>query len=620
MGYPAKDAFPFMLTRRSFTSTLAATSLLRAAGTERPNVLWISCEDIGPHLGCYGDRYADTPNLDRLAALGQRYSCAWSNAPVCAPARTAIISGLYPTSTGSEHMRSKTRLPRGMRMFPQYMREAGYYASNNAKEDYNLEKPGQVWDDSSVKAHWRNRAKDQPFFAVFNLGITHESQIWTRPRTGQHDPAKARVPAYHPDSPEIREDWAQYYDNITTMDSQAAKLLADLESDRLSESTIVFFWADYGSGMPRSKRFPYNSGLQVPLVVHVPEKWRTHCGAAYRAGSVSDRMVSFVDFAPTMLSVAGVPVPAHFHGSAFLGPVTGPAPKYLHGFRGRIDERYDMMRSVRDRKYVYIRNYMPHRSYGARIDYMFQTATTRAWKKQYDAGTLAPPKTYFWENKPVEELNDLEADPDEVRNLAPLEEYRETLDRMFAEQQRHAAAIRDVGYLPESEMHRRAAADSSAPTPFEMGNDDTRYPLKAIMAAAEQAASRCSWEPDFANADPAIRYWMAIGCAVRAMAPPVSMLKDSSPEVRIAAAEAIARFGREEDLRAALEVLGALADPKDPMVALLALQSIDAIGKKALPLKSKLVIPAPRAVAMEANFDKLIGDLARQIQAKLSAA
>lgn len=605
-----------MLTRRKFTAALAGAPLLKAAGNERPNILWISCEDIGPHLGCYGDRYADTPNLDRLAERGQRYSCAWSNAPVCAPARTAIISGLYPTSTGSEHMRSKARLPAGFKMFPQYLREAGYYASNNAKEDYNLEKPGQVWDDSSAKGHWRNRGAGQPFFSVFNLGITHESQIWTRPRTGKHDPEKARIPAYHPDMREVREDWAQYYDNITTMDSQAAKLLADLASDQLADSTIVFFWADHGSGMPRSKRFPYNSGLQVPLLVHVPEKWRTHSGSAYRAGSVSDRMVSFVDFAPTMLSLAGIPAPANFQGSAFLGPQLGKPPEYLHGFRGRMDERYDVIRSVRDRKYVYIRNYMPHRTNGAEIDFMFRTATTRAWKKQYDAGTLTPPKTYFWENKPVEELYDLEADPDEVRNLAPMEEHRETLDRMFLEQQRHAAAIRDVGYLPESEMHRRAAGTS----PYEMGHDNKRYPLTAVMAAAEQAASRCSWEPDYTNADPAIRYWTAIGCAVRAMAPPVAMLKDTSPEVRIVAAEAVARFGRDEDLAAALEVLGTLADPRDSMVALLALQSIDAIGKKALPLKSKLVIPAPRAVAMEANFDKLIGDLARQIQRNLGAA
>ncbi len=609
-----------MLTRRQFATSLlaspAATAISRAARAETPNILCISCEDIGPHLGCYGDAYSVTPNLDRLAAKGQRYNYAWSNAPVCAPARTTIISGMYPTSNGSEHMRSKTRLPHDMKMFPQYLREAGYYVSNNAKEDYNLEKPGQVWDDSSKQAHWRDRHSGQPFFSVFNLEITHESQLRTRPRTGSHDPAKVRVPAYHPDTREVREDWARYYDNITTMDGQAAMLFADLEADGLADSTVVFFWGDHGSGMPRSKRFPYNSGLQVPLLIHVPDRYRAHAGAEYKAGGASQRLVSFVDFAPTVLSLAGVEAPKHFQGSAFLGPLTRPAPEYLHGFRGRMDERYDMMRSVRDRKYVYIRNYMPHRAYGAKIDYMFETATTKVWKKLYDEGTLAPPQTYFWENKPVEELYDLEADPDEVRNLAPMEEHRETLDRLFQEQQRHAAAIRDAGYLPESEMHRRSAGA----TPYEMGHDDKRYPLAAVMAAAEQAAARCSWEPDFANPDPAIRYWMAVGCAVRAMAAPIAMLKDTSPEVRIAAAESIARFGGDADLAAALELLGRYADPKNAnaMVALLALQSIDAIGKKALPIREKLVVPPPRPPTTAPDFERYVGDLARQILANLT--
>ncbi|MEO8026023.1 MAG: sulfatase, partial [Bryobacteraceae bacterium] len=482
-----------MLTRRRFASTLAASissaPIASSAGSPvAPNILWISCEDIGPHLGCYGDTYATSPHLDAFAARSQRYSYAWSNAPVCAPARTTVISGLYAPSTGSQHMRSRTHLPAGIKMFPQYLREAGYYASNNAKEDYNLEKPGQVWDDSSKQAHWRNRG-DRPFFSVFNLEITHESKIRTRPHTWKHDPAKVRVPAYHPDTREVREDWAQYYDNITTMDGQAGRLLAELEKDGLADSTIVFFWGDHGSGMPRSKRVPCNSGLQVPLLVHVPEKWRALAGDAYKPGSASDRLVSFVDFAPTMLSLAGVKAPAQFQGSAFLGPQTSRAPEYLHGFRGRMDERYDMARSIRDRKFVYVRNYMPQRIPGAHIDYMFETPTTRVWKKLYDEGTLAPPRTYFWENKPVEELYDLENDPDEVHNLAPLEEHRETLDRMFTEQQRHAAEIRDLGYLPESEIHRRAAGAA----PYDLGHDNVKYPLSEIMAAAEQAASRCSW-------------------------------------------------------------------------------------------------------------------------------
>ncbi|MFN0167663.1 MAG: sulfatase-like hydrolase/transferase [Bryobacteraceae bacterium] len=235
------------VSRRSLAGALAGGTLLAAPSKPRPNILWITCEDIGPHLGAYGDRYADTPNLDRLAERSLRYRTCWSNAPVCAPARTTIISGVYPTSTGSEHMRSNTRMPPGMRMYPQILREAGYYASNNVKEDYNLEKPGQVWDDSSNRAHWRNRKSGQPFFSIFNFTITHESQIRSRPHTLVHDPAKAPLPSYHPDRPEVRHDWAQYYDNITTMDGMAGKVLAELQRDGLAEDTIVFFSGDHGS-------------------------------------------------------------------------------------------------------------------------------------------------------------------------------------------------------------------------------------------------------------------------------------------------------------------------------------------------------------------------------------
>ena len=190
-----------------------------------PNVLWITCEDTGQELGCYGDKYAETPQLDRLAARGMRYRYAWSNAPVCAPARTTIITGVYPTCLGAEHMRSEVAMPPFMKMFPQFLRERGYYCSNNSKEDYNVTKPGKVWDDSSGKAHWKNRAPGQPFFAVFNILVTHESQIRARPHTLKHDPAKAPLPAYHPDTPEVRHDWAQYYDNITTMDGLVGQRL-----------------------------------------------------------------------------------------------------------------------------------------------------------------------------------------------------------------------------------------------------------------------------------------------------------------------------------------------------------------------------------------------------------
>ncbi|MCY4507510.1 MAG: sulfatase, partial [Acidobacteria bacterium] len=381
------------MRKRAIVAAAVVAAVLAGVGAahaqERPNILWLSSEDNGPALGAYGDAYADTPSLDRLAERGTVYLNAWSNAPVCAPARTAIITGMYPPAVGAHHMRSRVRLPDGVPMFPQLLRAAGYYATNNAKEDYNVEKPGRVWDESSNEAHWRNRPGHgtpgaAPFFAVFNLGITHESRIRQRPHEAVHDPAGVRVPAYHPDTPEVRQDWAQYYDRLTEMDAQVGERLAELEAAGLDGDTIVVYFGDHGVGLPRGKRSLLDSGLRVPLIVYVPPRFRELAGAGYRARASTAELVAFVDLAPTMLSLAGIPPPDHMHGRALLGPHRDPPAEYLYGFRGRMDERYDSVRAVRDGRYVYVRNYAPHRVYGQHVAYMFQTPTTRVWKALYD--------------------------------------------------------------------------------------------------------------------------------------------------------------------------------------------------------------------------------------------
>ena len=559
--------------------------------SQPPNVLWLTCEDMGPHLGAYGDRYSTTPNLDRFAARGLRYLNAWSNAPVCAPARTTLISGLYPTSTGSEHMRSMTRLPARMKMYPQFLREAGYYCTNNSKEDYNLEKPGQVWDDSSPKAHWKNRKAGQPFFAVFNFTITHESQIRRRPHQLVHDPAKVRLPAYHPDTPEVRHDWAQYYDNITEMDAQFGARLKELEEAGLAGDTIVFFYSDHGSGMPRSKRWPYNSGLNVPLIVHFPDKFRHLASKGYAPGGTTDRLVSFVDFAPTLLSLVGIKPPDYLQGHSFMGQYEAAPQSNIYGFRGRMDERYDMVRSVRDKRYVYIRNYMPHRIYGQHVAYMFETPTTQAWKRLFDDGKLKPPQTYFWQVKPAEELYDLEHDPDEVNNLAGSPQHHEILNRLRRAQQELALRIRDVGFLPEDEIHTR----SEGSTPYEMGHDKQRYPLERILSAADLAAS---FHPEgvaqlrqkLGDRDSAVRYWAAMGILARGKSAVTAArgelhkaLLDEAPSVRTMAGEALAKYGDEEDLNKSLRVLLDLAtsSKKDLYGSIRALNAIDELDAKA---------------------------------------
>ena len=567
------------------------------AGAERPNILWLVAEDFSPNLGCYGDTNAVSPNLDKLAAKGLRYTQCWSSAPVCAPARTTLISGVFPTSMGAENMRSEVRIPEYLRTYPQLLREAGYYCVNKSKEDYNI-KTSDIWHESSAKAHYRNRAQGQPFFAAFNMEITHESRIRSKPHDLQHDPASMRVPAYHPDTPEVRRDWAQYYDNITTMDGIVGNHLRELEKQGLADSTIVFFYGDHGSGMPRSKRWPYNSGLHVPLIIHIPPKFQHLAPADYRPGGASARLVAFIDFAPTLLSLAGREAPNWMQGFAFMGAHASPPQQYVHGFRGRMDERYDMVRSVRNDRYVYIRNYMPHLIYGQYLEYMFQTPTTRIWKQLYDEGKLQPPKTFFWETKPAEELYDLESDPDEVHNLADASEHKTTLEELRKAHREHTLRIRDAGFLAEAEQHARAGEG----TIYEMAQDPQRYALERIMSAAELATKPTQGDLPavqklLADQDSGARYWAATGLLVRG-APAIAksrdqlltMLKDPSASVRIVAARALGLHGTENDLPAVLAVLEELMQPakSGAYAAMMALNAIDAMGAKAAPLRPKI--------------------------------
>jgi len=566
-----------------------------ASGAERrPNIVWITSEDHGPHLGCYGDSFATTPNVDRLASRGTLYLHAWSNAPVCAPARTTLISGLYPPSTGSEHMRSMVAFPRGLKMFPQMLREAGYYCTNNAKEDYNIAQPGAVWDESSRKAHWKNRPDGKPFFAVFNSEKSHESRVRVRPHQQVHDPKQVRVPKYHPDTPEVRQDWAQYYDAVSEADADAGVRLQELADAGLMDDTIVFYFADHGSGMPRNKRWPYNSGLQVPLVVYLPKQFEHLANGDYQPGGKSNRLVSFVDFAPTVLSLAGIQPAEWMQGHAFLGKFQAKPQPYVYGFRGRMDERTDMVRSATDGRYVYVRNYMPHKIYGQHLDYMFQTPTTRVWKQMHDEGRLTAAQDLFWNTKQPEELYDLQADPDEVANLAGSAAHREINARLRNAQQTLARQIRDVGFLPEGEIHARATGSS----PYDIGHDEAKYPFERVSATAELASMLApeavgELKQRMRDEDSAVRWWATQGILMRGAAVAsaaktelLAALDDSSPYVRIVAAESLGRYGSESDLKRVLAVLAPLGSPESNgvFVSMAMLNSLDELGEKALPL------------------------------------
>jgi len=587
----------------------------------RPNILWITCEDISPHLGCYGDRRAVTPRLDQLASEGARYVHAFSIAGVCAPSRSCLITGMYPTSIGSQHMRSRAVLPPSIRCFPEYLRQAGYYCTNNVKTDYNFVHDPATWDESSPRAHWRNRKPAQPFFSVFNITVTHESKVraddkeFAKLTAGlspaqRQDPAKLELPPYYPDTPAVRRDWAHYYELITAMDARAGELLDELDADGLSSNTIVFFFSDHGVGLPRAKRWLYDSGIQVPLIIRWPGQIKPE--------SVERRLVSFVDFAPTVLSLASVPIPEHLQGGAFLGSSAVEPRCYVYAARDRMDERYDIIRAVRDSRYKYIRNYEPQRPYAQFLSYAEVGPTMKEFRRLSAAGLLTdPPRLFMRNRKPPEELYDLENDPHEIHNLVRLPKYQEVLDRLRAAHVEWMRDTIDTGLLPEPDMIARAGKEGIYAA---VRNPETPIPLdrlrEVVASRARGPAERDKLIGWLKDPDAAVRYWAAVRlgqaeddspkeaprndspkseagapnaggaepslpAVLQTLGPPLhAALGDSSPSVRVAAARSLVALG---DSSAGLPVLVELLRGPDAAVRVLAASALDELGPKAAP-------------------------------------
>ena len=435
----------------------------------RPNIVWISNEDMSPHLGVYGDAMARTPVLDRLARESIRYTRAFTTAPVCAPSRAAIITGMYQTAIGAQHMRTtEDRVPElpgpylavpphYVKAFPEYLRAAGYYTSNRAKTDYQFGEPFTIWDDLGPNAHWRNRTdKTQPFFSVFNLMVTHESQIFpsSPARKGKGlitDLERVNVPPYYPDTPLVREELARMYDNVADMDTQVGEILKQLDADGLADNTIVFYWSDHGDGVPRSKRSLYDSGLRVPLMIRAPGM------APAIANTVNERLVSMIDLAPTVLALAGVEVPAHLPGRVLIGPRATPQlHQYVFAARDRMDQEYDMIRSARDERFLYIRNFAPEQPYAGHIIYRNQSNIMQEWLRlQAERALTGASALWMRASRPAEELYDTMSDPHQIRNLAGEMAHRETLERMRKALTDWMARTNDQGLINEAEMIQR---------------------------------------------------------------------------------------------------------------------------------------------------------------------
>lgn len=529
---------------RRLIAAAAVLAVVQAYAAERPNVLWLSTEDMSPNLGCYGDDHARTPNIDALAANSVVYENAFVPSPVCATCRSSIITGVYSTALGAHHMRSRVVLPPEMRCFTEYLREAGYYCTNNAKEDYNFQTPAAAWDESSRQAHWRHRPQpDQPFFAVFNFTGTHESSvrgdepnyrrtIASLQAAELRDPASLELPPYYPDTPQVRDHWARYYNTITALDKWVAERLAELQEAGLAEDTVVFFWSDHGAGLPRAKRWLYDSGLRVPLIVRIPEKFRVDEQSG--AGIRSPQLVSLIDLGPTVLNLASLPIPAYMQGQPFLGEHLPAARQYVYGSRDRMDESYDAVRCVRDRNYKYIRNFMPWRPYAQYQSYGENNDIMRELRRLDIAGKLTPDQALFMRRRrPVEELYDLDNDPHELRNLAADRSYEPIRQRLAAALFPWMQYTRDLGLLPEGLMHRQVQPGQ---TPYGRyrrvgGEDEYQELLVAALAGSAAFANRPEDDPrwrsvglltQYASPKTPVAYWGATAFA----APP--LLSDAS--------------------------------------------------------------------------------------------
>lgn len=553
----------------------------------RPNILCIVSEDCPPWLGAYGDALATTPNLDRLAARGVVFEHAFSTSPVCAPSRFAIISGYHGEAVPpAQHMSTRAHLPGAISTYPELLRERGYYCTNNSKTHYNSDiDPAAIWNESSDTAHWHNRPAASPFLAVFNCMQTHESCVF-RPIEGRVTADQVRVPANLSDLPEFREELARYYANIEIMDRFMGERLAELEAAGVAEDTVVIYHSDHASPLPRSKRFCFDDGLHIPLIVHVPERWRHLAPGA--PGSRIAAPVSMVDLLSTLLAIADQDAPNPSQGTPFLGRHYSPREFAFSG-RDRMDEHYDMMRTARSVRYRYIRNYAPHRIYGQHYAFAWNAKGYQAYEALHLKGQLSPLHDLFWRSKPAEEFYDMAADPASINNLAGSPQHTAELDRHRRALDRHMLDIRDGGFIPEGSECEAASQDQE------------RYPLQRIMTLAAQAIGRdASLVPLFleslSDSNPVLRYWAAQGllilsCSGAAFDLPMALLdQEGDIHVRIALLETTGNLGKLDE--AVSQLAAIVKDHGHPRVRV---QAINALTY--LPMHPDLALDAVTAAA-----------------------
>lgn len=553
------------------SAVLSAMPVLGNTGEKppvRPSFLVLTFEDISPRLGCYGDPVAKTPILDSLAERGYRFNNMIASSPVCAPARSTWITGTYPAALGAHHMRTVLRKPSHIKCFTEYLREAGYYCINAGKYDYQFN-PGKVaFDDSNMRVHWKNRPDpDQPFYMVHNFVTTHQGRTQrddlyrkaggTLKPDEKTDRAAVRVPGWMPDTGLSREFLARTYENITFTEKMMGRLIDQLEETGVADRTIVIVTSDHGDGgLPRAKEYLYDSGIKVPFIMYVPEQFRIK--GLPKPGKKIERLANFADFAPTILSLAGLPVPDYMQGRAMFGPAKKPEPEWVYSSRDRANTRYDTMRALRSKDLLYVRHLKPYLPFYVRIRGFEHNPSMIELRELHAEGKLPGDAARFMaDTRPPEELFDVHNDPDNLHNLADDPKYAEVLKEMRAELKRQAVEIGDAGFLPEGMLHQFRALTGSewAVGHGEQGLYDTAkaYDWMTMGQLEEFSSSRAlkGLESD----DPVAQYWSATAVGYydqkngrkyeKALKP---LLSSDYGDIRAAAAFALIRCNLEREV------------------------------------------------------------------------
>jgi len=596
--------------------------LLTAA--ERPNIVWIVSEDNSKHyLKHFDENGADTPHIEALAAEGITFTRAFSNAPVCSVARTTLATGAYAPRLGTQFHRRTTpaTLPTGLKAFSELLGEAGYYTSNRSKEDYNFVKSRGTWDDSSKNGDWRNRPDPaMPFFHMQSHAESHESSLHfdsslTGTEKTDHDPAAVSLPPYFPDTPLFRYTMARYLDRMQAIDDIVGETIAKLKADGLLEDTFVFYFGDHGGVLPRSKGYLYETGLHVPLVVRIPDKWK-HLVDLER-GSRMDGFVSFIDFAPTVLTLAGVAVPAQMDGRAFLGKSVTAAEVAARdttiGYADRFDEKYELVRSLRVGDWKYIRSYQPHYADAIQNNYRYQMAAYREWRELYDEGKLGSDQRQFFEAKMPERLYDLSTDPHELKDLAADPAHGAKLREMRLVLQTKLKSLPDLGFIPESVLVKEAMNDPTGYGKTRSAEIATLIDTADLMLqpfVESEAALRDALVSDKAN----VRYWAAGVCAaygqeaVELVDLVKELLDDPDMMVRVRAIEYLGMVG-EIDPRAPLVTI--VNESSEPVEKLIALQSAAFFHEHpamAFPFEASSFTPVDPKLEAERRLRYFAGD------------